>query len=393
MYDVIVAGAGPGGASAAYYLGQAGLKVLVLEKEEIPRYKACGGGVSIRTLAKYLPFSFAPVIECQAHTLSYFLGRHSVQIPLSKPSMVTVMRERFDAHILSQARAEVVTQTAVRSVVQRPDRVIVETQAGQTYSARYLVGADGVNSMVARAAGLRREKVTAAAVEAEVPVPASVAGRYHGNPAFIFGEVGQGYAWIFPKANHLSVGVVSLRPRPGEIRAALDRVASRYHLPLDGVRLHGHSIPLHLRLEPVAARRVLLVGDAAGLADPLSGEGIRMAIKSAFLASRAILQGRPDLYPSWVEARIGRDQRRILPLAWLFYRLPLLCHLLGERNPFISEAFMDLLSDESSYPQLFLCSFGTLPVYLLTEAGATLCRLSGRPDKAEQLRSRVYWGR
>lgn len=393
MYDVIVAGAGPGGASAAYFLGQAGLKVLVLEKEEIPRYKACGGGVSIRTLEKYFPFSFAPVIECQAHSLSYHLGRHSVQIPLLKPSLVTVMRERFDAHILSHARAEVLTRSAIRSIAQAPDQVVVETQAGRIFTGRYLIGADGVNSIVARSVDLRRGKVTAAAVEAEVPVPATIAGRYRDNPAFIFGEVRQGYAWIFPKADHLSMGVVSLRPRPGEIRAVLDRIAGRCQIPLDGVKLQGHSIPLHLRREQVAAGRVLLVGDAAGLADPLSGEGIRMAIKSASLASKAILQGRPDLYPDWVETAIGRDLRRILPLARLFYQLPLLCHLLGERNPFVSEAFMDLLSDEANYVQLFLCSFGTLPVFLLTEAGAALYRLSGRSNKAEQLRDGVYWSR
>jgi len=393
LYDVIVAGAGPGGASAAYYLGQAGLSVLILEKEDLPRYKACGGGVSIRTLEKYFPFSFDPVIESRARSITYCLGGRAVQIPLQKPSLVMVMRERFDAHILRHARAEVVTRSAVRKVIQTPDRVIVETQDGRTFAARYLIGADGANSQTARSAGLRRQKVTAAAVEAEVPVPPAAALRHCSSPVFIFGEVRQGYAWIFPKSGCLSVGVAALKPNQGEIRAAMERIAERHHIPLSSVRLRGHPIPLHLRREPVAAGRVLLVGDAAGLADPLSGEGIRMAIKSARLASAAILKGRPDLYSAWVETQIGSGLRQVLPLAWLFYRFPLLCHLLGERNPFMTEAFMDMLSDEAGYPQLFLRSMATLPVFLLTEAGGAFLRLSGRPDLGERFRSRVYGGR
>jgi geranylgeranyl reductase family protein len=392
MYDVIVAGAGPGGASAAYYLGQAGCRVLVLEKEDLPRYKTCGGGVSIRTLEKYFPFSFDDVIESRAYSISYLLGQRAVQIPLPEPALVTVMRERFDAHILDRARAEVVTRAPVRKVTQTGGEVVVETQAGQAYTGRYLIGADGANSAVARAAGLRRSKVTAAAVEAEATAPPAVFDRFHANPAFIFGVARLGYAWIFPKADHLSVGAAILHPRPGEIQSAVRRVAERYGIPLDGVQVHGHPLPLHLRREPVAAGRVLLVGDAAGLVDPLSGEGIRMAIKSAHLAAQAILQDVPHRYPQWVEARIGRDLRRSLSLGMLFYRFPRLCHAFGEKNPFATQAFMDMLSDAADYPQILLRVFGTLPLFLITEASAALLRLAGLPDWGEQARKRVYWG-
>lgn len=136
MYDAIVVGAGPGGTSAAFFMGHASQKVLVLEKEAVPRYKTCGGGVPIRALEKYFPFSFEPVIDCRVQSISYILGRYAATIPLNGPSMVTVMRDRFDAHILSHAKAEVVTKSAVRKVNEAGAHVMVETHDGRTFVTR-----------------------------------------------------------------------------------------------------------------------------------------------------------------------------------------------------------------------------------------------------------------
>ena len=281
MYDVIVVGAGAGGASAAYFLTQAGKSVLVIEKQTLPRYKACGGGVSLKMLAKYFPFSFEPVIESHPTSVWWVLGSNSVTIPLPKGSLGMVMRAKFDAFILEHSSAEVITAATVVRVTEKKDCVVVTTKEGGTFEGRYLIGADGTNSVIAKSLGLRRHQRPTPAIEAEVVVPESVMARFAHKPVFIFAAIRRGYLWIFPKGDHLSVGIARLKPRPGQLQASLAKVMSEYGISLEHAVFHGHTIPLYGGPQPIATHRCLLVGDAAGLVDPLSGEGIRPAIKSA----------------------------------------------------------------------------------------------------------------
>ncbi len=114
--DVIIVGAGPAGATAAYDLGEAGQRVLVLEKETLPRYKPCGGGLSTRMLAKWFPFSFDPVIETRPQAITYAFGKHVATMPVADHSLCMVRRDHFDAFLLRQAQAEVKTGMTVHSV-------------------------------------------------------------------------------------------------------------------------------------------------------------------------------------------------------------------------------------------------------------------------------------
>jgi len=388
-YDVIIVGGGPAGGTAAYFLGQAGRRVLILEKEFLPRYKACGGGISIHMLEQF-PFSFEPVIESKAKAISYAIGDEIVTVPLPDKSLRMVMRDKFDAFLLGHADAGIRQGVAVSAVREMEDGVIVESADGECIRGSYLIAADGANSVVARSLGLRYKKVMAGAIEVETAVPRNVLARFAGKPAFIFGEIGIGYLWIFPKSDHLSVGIGALRPQPGELQSTLSRVMTRYGIPIEGQPRKGHPLPIYTHREQISTSRTLLVGDAAGLVDPFSGEGIRFAIKSGRLAADAILSGHIERYATSVDRQIGCNHRLGMQLTNLFYSFPQPYFELGARNPFVTRAIMDMLADRIGYGGVLLQSVGTLPLFLLMETVIRAGGLIGGPKMMDSLKRTVY---
>jgi flavin-dependent dehydrogenase len=281
-----------------------------------------------------------------------------------------VMREEFDALLLAQSGAEVLDGHPVTGVIESGGHVQVQT-AARSFTGRYAVGADGAASSVARWLGLREHRQLSPTLEAEV-APSRAAGRFaeYGQQAvFSLGVVPWGYAWVFPKNGALSVGIGRVRPGRLDLRAALWREMERLGLPPAGVELHGHPLPCYQAplwplwspwvrgarpvpgwpQERLSTDRCLLVGDAAGLVDPLIGEGIRYAIGSARLAAEAIASGDLSSYEAAVWRDIGHSLATARLTAGVAYQWPKLSFQLGVRNPATTHLFVKILTGQTSH--------------------------------------------
>ncbi len=332
--DVIVIGAGPAGAAAARRLAQQGLSVLILERYALPRYKPCGGGLT-RNVLQRLDFDLAPVVEARVNrvALSYDSAAPITRAS-AEPAVTMVMRDRFDAFLTEkavEAGAQLQDGAHVESVEPDADGVTVRTKS-DTHRARFVVGADGANGITARAAGLMARRHDGAALEAEMQVSSDVLERWHDALLFDFGGIPWGYAWIFPKAEHLSIGVGTYYPGGHvKLRDYLDRFIRKQPDLRGPMTIKGHRIPLGGTLECLHAGRIALAGDAAATVDPFVGEGISHAIHSGQIAADEIAaaarRGDADLsgHTRRVNAEIHRGFRVARLLTHVYYRWPQQC--------------------------------------------------------------------
>jgi geranylgeranyl reductase family protein len=358
--DVIVVGAGPAGASAAYFLGQQGYKILVLEKASLPRYKPCGGGVP-NSVFDFFPFSFGPVIEQRINQVTFAYHTRRVTLPVAPNSLTMVMRDHFDYYILQQAQAEIYQGLTVGSVSQDADRVMVKTKTGEIFHAKYLIAADGANSPVARSVGLREGKQLGVALEIETKVDNATLAAYEGRFLIGLGIVAYGYCWVFPKSNHLSVGIGTLKrgekALPKLLRGAMDKLG----ISLAKSQQYAHPLPIRARREQLQQGRILLIGDAAGLVDPLTGEGIRHAIESAKLASDLIAADNVSEYTLLIEKMYANDLYWAQLWAKIIYGAQRFSFEWLIRNRQAVADIIRILSNQTNYRQVL----AKLPLYLI----------------------------
>jgi geranylgeranyl reductase family protein len=326
-HEVIVVGAGPGGAITAYHLARAGIEVVLLERKPLPRSKPCGGGVTPKT-AGVLPFAWQDVVEDTARraTVTYHL---SLNLEWDSPICYMVNRARFDCHLIEAARAAgaaVIEGEEVASVVDGPQDVVCRT-AGNSYRGKFVVGADGAHSIVARLFG--RPPVRGIAAVAEMAADEETLKRRCGSLEVDFAAVPGGYGWVFPKQDHLNVGVGCFTTPARPLQSFLNAYISRLGMGrLRTIRRQAFPMPFDALGERTVARgRVILVGDAAGLADPFTGEGIYNACLSGWLAAQALRDsgGKAERvirhYQSAVEKEILGEMRLARRLANVFYGL------------------------------------------------------------------------
>jgi geranylgeranyl reductase family protein len=363
VYDVIVVGTGPAGAVLAYLLAKRGLDVLILERATLPRYKSCGGGVTWKAIQN-LPFDVNSVLETKAvGGIVTFAGQQLLKAEVGWPVAWLVMRDRFDHYLVQQAMrvgAKLMEGIIVTKVEDRGDRVVVTTSK-EEFQAQLLAGADGVNSIVARSLGLIPDREVGIALEAELAVsPASLEAQGE-FATFDFGALPGGYGWIFPKRDHLSVGVFKAIPgKAVGLRRALEKFIASEAVLLDPkiLRLQGHQIPLGGRTRILHKGRVLLVGDAANLADPWMGEGISYAVVSARLAAEqmyyALENKQIDLsgYTNLINASITPQLLSARLFAKAVYSLPEMCSVLISKSPFMQRMVFDVIRGDRTFKEM-----------------------------------------
>ncbi|MGW0548920.1 geranylgeranyl reductase family protein [Streptomyces altiplanensis] len=293
VWDVVVVGAGPAGSSAAYAAAVAGRRVLLLEKAELPRYKTCGGGI-IGPSRDALPPGFELPFKDRVHAVTFSLGGKLTRTRRSKQMLFGLInRPEFDAGLVEEARkagAVVRTGASVARVEQHgsavPDRrtVAVVLADGETVLARSVVGADGSAGRIGAHVGVKLDQVDLG-LEAEIPVPATVAEDWAGRVLIDWGPLPGSYGWVFPKGETLTVGVISARGDGAATKRYLEDFIARLGLAgFEPAVSSGHLTRCRSDDSPLSRGRVLVCGDAAGLLEPWTREGISFALRSGRLA-------------------------------------------------------------------------------------------------------------
>jgi geranylgeranyl reductase family protein len=306
-FDAIVVGAGPAGSVTAVHLARAGARVLVVDKARFPRDKPCGGGLTIRAVRE-LPVSVDPVVEHVVDRIGLRLDYGTrVERRGRAPLVLMTQRIRLDEHLAKQAAAvgaDFRDGVKVTDIVADDAGVSVRVD-GEHVEAAALVGADGVNGPVRKALGLGGTYVLGVALEANVANDV-VGERYRGVAELELGIIPGGYAWVFPKGDHVNVGVGGWEREGPTLRSHLAELCRQHGIASEAVEsIRGHRLPLRKPGSVSARGRALLVGDAAGLVDPLSGDGMYEAFVSARLASAAVLElleGRAAALDSYTTA-------------------------------------------------------------------------------------------
>lgn len=309
-YDVVVVGAGPAGSTAAKYLAEAGVQVLLLDKAGFPREKPCGGGLPTR-VQKRFPY-IEPLIDSVSYgSIAYSSSfRYKMDLIRDKPLLATILRNDFDDGLVKlavEAGATFLGEKTVVDVSIQPDKAFVLLHDGQAIETQVVIGCDGTRSVVAEKTGLGKKLETLClCLVQEQPMPLKQLDTYFSKKRlvhlFIKVQGIAGYGWVFPKSNHVNIGI-------GEFQSAVSRSKPRVLLKETYesfiTRLKQQKIlPENFLIENVKSGilpifplektyddRVVLCGDAAGFINPITGEGIYYAMASGQIAAAVIADG------------------------------------------------------------------------------------------------------
>jgi geranylgeranyl reductase family protein len=334
QWDVAVVGAGPAGLSAAHAAASAGARTIVLERAEHPRYKTCGGGLIGTSLAVAASRITVPARDTVAAITFTDNGRRAfTRRSPRRPVLTMVRRDDFDFawyKAAVSAGAQVRQNAQVRAIDQAADAATVTLADGETITAGVVIGADGSAAVSSRHVGVTFDQQD---LGLEVEVAATDADRaaYRGRVLLDWGPVPGSYGWVFPKDDELTVGVIMAKGRGAETKEYLARFLAQLGLSDRRVlRDSGHLTRCRTDDAPLRKGRVLVVGDAAGLLEPWTREGISYALRSGTwageVASRAQTPAELAEYDRLVTRELAPEMAAGRRLLRVFARHPRLVH-------------------------------------------------------------------
>ncbi len=359
--QTLVLGGGPAGASAAITLARAGVQTLLVDKSDFPRQKLCGGLLTLRSQRRYEQLFDRPwheAYEQRCHGLRLLRDNSLLNAVHSEHPLCFTQRRWFDHFLLQQAQqrgAQLLLGDGVQSIDLA--RRVCTLRSGAQIGYGHLIGCDGVNSLAAKAIFGRSFEQQGIGFALEAEIPRDRLTQDFAAPEIHLGVVRWGYAWIFPKRETVTIGLGGLMRRNGDLRPPLTRFIEQTTGLREGYRIKGHHIPFGDVRHTPGAGTVLLAGDAAGLVDPITGEGIAYAMESGQHAAQAVvdaLQGGEAALPRYTRSLRGAVQAigHGRALRHLVFPAPMervFCRLLPGSTT-LTHLHMDLLAGAIEYP-------------------------------------------
>ena len=329
-WDVAVVGAGPAGLAAAYAAATAGARTIVLERATHPRYKTCGGGLIGTSLAIAEPRIHVPGRDTIDRVTFTHGGRRTFTRHARTGRLLTmVRRDDFDHawyEAVVEAGATVRQNSQVRAIGQADESATVTLADGTEVAAATVIGADGSAGISSRHVGVTLDQQDLG-LELELAATEQDRREWRGRVLLDWGPFPGSYGWVFPKDDQLTVGVIMTKGHGSETKQYLQDFVARLGLAgREVVRDSGHLTRCRRPDSPLRHGRVIVAGDAAGLLEPWTREGISYALRSGSWAGAAAAAGDLAAYESRVREELVPEMAAGRRLLSVQARRPLVVH-------------------------------------------------------------------